>query len=300
MGSSVMRVQQLSAHLDRHYGSIYQVRTVPIASSEKLWVQAWLATRPRGGVYFFSKDSLRGWQADDLERLRQKASALLVDYVDLELRNARPFGVDAHVMTSYAGAVAMRRLQQCRHANGERISGSVHTVLHNYDTLVDTVSVSPPDHLAIAFLGTPAAAATTPTFDDQITFLPGHDRPQFLASVRKLGRFNAHYCVRVNMPNRLDRSYAPFTKGVTAAACEAVILTNRGCDDAEALLGIDYPYMFRSIEPEALNESMRFVAESYRGPEWTEALERVMELRARTSHAAIAGQLHQTIEAVRR
>lgn len=300
MGSSVMRVQQLSAHIKRHNGDRYDVRCVPIASSRKLWVRAWLALQPKGCVYFFSKDALRGWRAEDLDALRRKAAAVLVDYVDLALRYTVAYGVDAHVMTSFAAADAMARLQAGRRARGDTTGGTIHTILHNYDSLIDDIPLDQDDDLSIGFIGTPTAAATTPAINDRITFLPASSRAEFLENAPRIGRFNCHYCVRVDTPGGLDRSYPPFTKGVTAAACDAVILTNRGCDDAATLLGEDYPYLFPSTGARDLTERMRFVEDSYRGPAWTEARERVRHLRSRTTHAAIAGQLHETIEAVAR
>ncbi|MBC6436901.1 MAG: hypothetical protein GDA52_01900 [Rhodobacteraceae bacterium] len=97
-----------------------------------------------------------------------------------------------------------------------------------------------------------------------------------------------------------DRSIPPFTKGITAAACNAGILTNRNVDDALDLLGEDYPYMLDDIDDSSLNEGFRYLKDTYGDTPWQEALDRVMELKNRTSHQSIAAQLHSVIQAVSR
>src|ERR1043166_3945322 len=75
---------------------------------------------------------------------------------------------------------------------------------------------------------------------------------------RKLEDYNAHFAVRPDVVgNPSLRSFAPFTKGFTAAVCGANIIVNRGVDDAVAFLGADYPFLIDCATQSAIDEGLR-------------------------------------------
>ncbi|MBF9034962.1 hypothetical protein HKCCE2091_11990 [Rhodobacterales bacterium HKCCE2091] len=294
MGGSQMRVQQLAAHMRRFHGDTYDVRVLPMAAGWKPWSRLWVAAEPAGGVYVFSKNLIAGWRPEDYERLRAKAAAVLIDYVDLKLSHAPVTSVDCHISTSYAGADAIRARLEAEGGEGE-----VATVLHNYDVALDSVPVDPPeDELAMAYLGTPTAAPWTPLIERNTTVLDGSNPTTFNRDVQRIGAFNTHYCVRKRMPDDPLRSFRPFTKGVTAAALGAVVITDRNADDAERLLGSDYPFLLPDNAPETIDDGFRRMRDSFGGPLWRRAQDRIERLRQRTSHEAIARSLHGTIRSV--
>jgi len=298
MGSSVMRINQLAGHMRRYYSDQYETRVAYVSRARKIWVKAWIAAQPHDTVYVFSKHVASGWSPEDFDRLRRKSLGILVDYVDLAVRHMVPYGVDAHLATSYAGAAAMQARQDRLRTEGKRTQGGVHVVLHNYDAALDGIAMTPPQELAVAYFGTPGACPVTPHIAPSITVLDAGSKDAFDRNLNRLGQFNCHYCARSDFPDDPDRTYRPFTKGITAAACNAVVLTNRNVDDAVRLLGSDYPYMLDDIEPATLDEGFRFLQETYRGQPWNDALDRVMTLKDRTSHRSVAGMLHNVVRTI--
>ncbi|HSL81904.1 MAG TPA: hypothetical protein VLF66_03960, partial [Thermoanaerobaculia bacterium] len=95
---------------------------------------------------------------------------------------------------------------------------------------------------------------------------------------------NAHVSIR--RPGREWR-YKPGAKVATAAACGAVLLTTRDCSSVE-LLGEDYPFYTRGPEREDVVEAVARAREELGGPAWREALERMREVRERTSLERVA------------
>ena len=298
-GSQNMRVHQLARHMQCFHGDVYEVCINFI--SRRFWKigsKAWVAMQPRDSIYFISKHVVRAWNSEDLDCLRRKAMAVLVDYVDLEVRHMRPSGVDAHIAASFAGARALQKKQERMRAAGQKVEGSIHTVLHNYDSAIDGLQFPPTPKLSAVFLGAMHNFVTTPQIAPEITVLDAYQRAAFKRNVGRLAQFNCHWCVRPDQGADPDRQVSPFTKGITATACNAVIITNHQVDDALELLGGDYPYMLDSIDAKTLNEGFRRLKETYGGTPWRSALERVMPLKEHTSHQSIAGQLHAVIRGV--
>lgn len=101
---------------------------------------------------------------------------------------------------------------------------------------------------------------------------------------RRAREFNAHLSLRA--PGREWR-YKPGAKVGTAAACEAVLITTPDCSAVE-LLGQDYPFYARGADRESAVEALERAAAEIGGPLWRDALERLREVKARTSLDRIA------------
>jgi glycosyltransferase involved in cell wall biosynthesis len=87
--------------------------------------------------------------------------------------------------------------------------------------------------------------------------------------------FNLHLSVRAT---RKGWRYKPGAKVVTAAACDAVLLTTP--DDASVeLLGEDYPFYIGEASREGIQATIDRAREERGGPAWRLALERLREIR---------------------
>jgi hypothetical protein len=117
--------------------------------------------------------------------------------------------------------------------------------------------------------------------------IPGaacHDRNYFQSALD----YNCHLSVRA--PGR-EYLYKPNCKVSTASACAANLVTTRD-ESALDLLGEDYPYYLDSAELESVLAGIEHARATFGGPEWRMGLERMREVRDKTSiDRAIAGYL---------
>lgn len=299
MGSSVMRQAQLSKHMKRYFDDVYDVSAAYISSNGKALICNSLHYRFPDATFVFSKMAANIWRSKDFGRLRKRARAILVDYVDAPISRVRISGVDVHLVTSHAGARLWQRHKEALAAKGERVEGRVAVVLHNYDDYLDTIPPAPTfDACRIAYLGDASKTVVTPTVQDMVTFLPAETRDVFERNIGRIGAFNAHFGVRRGRGANEPDVASPFTKGITAAALGAPILTDRGTDDAQELLGADYPFLISDNAPETIDEGLRYMHDAYGGSDWIDALARMADLRNKTTHRAICGQLHEVIQSV--
>lgn len=293
-----MRVIQLSEHMRRFHGGSYDVHHTVVSRSGRALARAWLTTRYPDAIFLFSKWACIGWAPEDFEWIRKRALAVLVDYVDNPIEGLVPYGIDGHIAASYTGADLLRAEQVSKAAAGNKISGAIHVVLHNYDVAIDQIRRgAPTDRLAMAYLGTRQVMQSVPGIDQALTFLDAGSTQAFRENVGRLGAFNCHYGVRNPRGKGGKLRANPFTKGATAAACDAVILTDRMTEDAVAQLGEDYPYLLPDSSIETIQEGLAFLEDSFNGPEWHIAKDYMRRLKDRVSHRSIANQLDRAIRA---
>lgn len=297
MGASVMRVQQLSQHMRHFHGDKYDVHVAYISKSAKHLTRAYLNMRFPEATFLFSKYAALGWTSDDMLALQKQACSILVDYVDMPIANMHHAGVNCHLSTSYTGTRLMNAFMERSRTEGKPISGTVATVLHNFDSAIQpSTNCGPADRLAVAYIGSPEITRITPFVEKTVTFLDASSPPAFLQSIRRLNEFNAHYCIRKVKEVDPGRIAKPFTKGATAAACGAVILTERDTDDVIEQLGEDYPFLIADNSDSNIDNGLRHLQEAFGGHEWAFALDRLKDLHELTSHRAIATQLHNAIQ----
>lgn len=91
--------------------------------------------------------------------------------------------------------------------------------------------------------------------------------------------FNCHVSVR--QPGR-EYLYKPNCKVSTAAACHANLLTTRD-DSTVEMLGADHPYYLEDAELPALLRGIERVRETFGTEVWRRGLERMREVKERTS-----------------
>lgn len=146
----------------------------------------------------------------------------------------------------------------------------------------------PEGELRVGYLG---SRRSIPFWDD----LPG---VEFVGPEEWLERapsINAHLSVR---KTGREWRYKPGAKVATAAACHAVLLTTRDCSSVE-LLGEDYPFYTWGSRREDVVEAVERARADLGGPAWREALERMREVKERTSPDRVAEQYVELFEALR-
>ncbi len=297
MGSSVMRVDQLSQHLSRYFGDRYDVSIQYVSNKVKPLQRALLNLRNRDTVYVFSKYAAWGWRPQDMQALQACARGILVDYVDMPISEMIADGVDCHIASSFGGVDMQREWVAQQTQAGRVISGQHMAVLHNYDTALDAIAPGArPDDLNIAYFGSRHLFPHSPLADQRVDFLDGGMPEAFQENLTKIGKYHAQMCIRIG--EKADGAWVakPVTKLVTAAVSDAVILTDRKSLDVERLLGADYPFLTPDGEPASIDAGLERLQAGFGGPEWLLAQERVRALRDMFSHRAIATQLDQAIQ----
>ncbi len=106
--------------------------------------------------------------------------------------------------------------------------------------------------------------------------------------------FNCHLSLR---SSRRDQLYKPNAKISTAAACNAVLITNRD-QSAIELLGEDYPYYTAGVALADVNATLELARRTIGGPLWRQALTRLGEVRERTRIERIATDYIDLLAAV--
>lgn len=141
-------------------------------------------------------------------------------------------------------------------------------------------NTAPSDRLRAAYLGTRRSLPRLWGKLEGVTFIDSGDW------FAEASRFNAHLSLR--QPGREWR-YKPNAKIATAAACNAVLLTTPDCSSVE-LLGEDYPFYIKHADRENCTEMLRYAAGAFGGPAWSQALERLREIREQTTIERTAGR----------
>jgi hypothetical protein len=94
--------------------------------------------------------------------------------------------------------------------------------------------------------------------------------------------YNCHFSTRE--PGR-DALYKPNCKISTAAACDAGLVTTPDESSIE-LLGADYPY-YTASDAAAIANALGRARETFEGPAWRDARDRLQRVKARTSLPSI-------------
>ncbi len=296
IGSSVLRVKQLAQRMSASFGDRYDVQVTHVSPKARaLWVGLLRARFP-GAVFVFSKWAAEGWTGDDFAALSRSSAAVFVDYVDEYVDQMVPFGVTGHISTSVTGTRLLRARQDVLRNQGATVEGGIYTVLHGYDARLDGfVSAAPQDCMRMAYLGSRHVMLNLPELEDEIAILHGGSVATFEDSLKKLPAYNAHYALREPTGKGERRRANPFTKGATAAACDAVVMVDRHTDDAIELLGTDYPYLAQNSESDTVIAMFDYMRESFGTSDWRDAQEAMKTLKARLSPQAVAEQLDRAI-----
>lgn len=293
-GSHLMRVRQLARILADYSSDDLRVMTRPVITHNRALRAAFIAALPRGAVFMVPKQVLWYWTQDDFEKLRAKARAVIVDYVDSDIVEMKACGIDVHLSTSFVGEAALTDWIARTGANG-----IARTLLHNVDERLPRLGPKmPAEQLDLLYVGSPRSTYLPDSARAQMRVLGGGTPKEFAAAKAAFASANAHYCVRPDPSAKLSRKYKPFTKGFTAAWCGAATLVNRSVDDAATLLGSDYPFMIDTPAEADISEGIRHMEDAIGGPEWSDALDRGMALADRVRPQRLAADLEDIVKEV--
>ncbi|HET7204882.1 MAG TPA: hypothetical protein VFI92_16095 [Steroidobacteraceae bacterium] len=293
-GSTTMRAHQLCRQVAPHLPAGWRASLSGLPTPGFPLLQLLWAKRMKAGTALFvTKHAAKKLLPETLALLHRRRCVICLDYVDGDLRNMRAEGVDVHLSCSLAGKREMERLQAESRSSGRPITGRVGLLFHNVDSRLLGTGPLPGDRLRSVYFGSMRRAFLPEAVARRIEVLDAGNTQAARRSIARLADYNFHYCVSpaVSFAPRIVRR--PFTKGFTAAAVGANVIVNRAVDDAVELLGADYPYLVQDLSEEAVLERLAFATESFGGPEWRLAAERMAELRRLVEPVALARQLVQ-------
>lgn len=250
----------------------------------------------RGSIVIFVKSAAKGLTAEHLAPLRQRGMRIGLDSVDTPLNEIDFELFDFHIAASIAGQAALKkRLKEL-----EKRDVPVKLLHHHYDPRLDSIDISGDRRFRCGYIGEPQNALIPAEIAGEVESVDVSYSRDFVRSLSRIAKFTLHYGVRPSPAPTApcDRQYKPFTKGFTAAACEANILVNREADDAVALLGDDYPFLVSATDLNSVRDGLEHAKGSYAGAEWREGLDRMRALKELVTPAALAARLREIVTAV--
>ena len=293
-GSDAMRLQiedSMAGHLPQNIELTFSGLPLGGKNSRKrnLIFQAWLKTR-RPAVFILLKHVVYRMSPEELAQLREKAIAVGVDHLDAEPSRLDLMQYDFHISASEAGRRGLETMlaEDCPEHSRRP---AVEVLYLSYDRRLEGIRPPPVNQFSAVYLGAPDNAAIPDALSDDIRVMPVWRNNEMEQAVQALSSFNFHYNVRSEFPAlTLRRTYKPFIKGITAAACRSNILVNRQVDDAVEFLTPDYPYLVDSPSSGHVEEAFRKAKEEFGSPEWHRGLEIIRSIRERVSGQAQARQ----------
>lgn len=292
LGSALMRGDQLSAMVRPFLQDICDVRLMPFHAdlTPPALLSQFVARSAPGSMVIFVKTAARGLTHRHTKALKQRGVSIGLDVVDLPLSEIDTPLFDFFIAASLAG---QRALQD--HLVEQNEEKPVYLIHHHADPRLTDLEIAPDRPFKCAFLGLTENAHIPPALVDDVTILHTKTGRDFERILPKLAEIPLHFAVRPSAKHGPQRSYKPFTKGFTAAACRAAILINRDADDAEALLGADYPFFIDDLTDANIVEAFRHAEEAFGGPIWKEATTRLATLKEISAPANIAKQMRDII-----
>ena len=295
-GSTTMRVHQLCEQVVPHLPDslIAGIRALP-SPKLPLFQHLWASRQPEGAFIIFSKNALRKLLPETLRRLKRRGCCICFDYVDADLRGMPLTGVDVHLAASVSAERELRALQAAARQRGEPVEGSVRLLHHNVDSRVLTIGAATSDQFGAVYFGSAAKTIIPQDLRVHLEILETDSRMPDRIPVSDLAGYSFHYCISAppsrwqSVPGEIVRR--PFTKGFTAAALAAAVLVNDTADDAEELLGSDYPFLVRGDSETAITEGFEAARQSFGGPDWVRATAAVADLRRHFEPRALARSL---------
>ncbi|MDK3075685.1 hypothetical protein QO034_21695 [Sedimentitalea sp. JM2-8] len=254
----------------------------------------WALRQPAGAIVLFSKWCLPRLKQRTLDILRWKNVRSCIDYVDFDLRESVKFRPDIHLAASLTAMKALKKLT----AGQEDPESRVSLLHHNLDERMIVPAEYPSDRLRPVYFGALENTIATDAIRERVTFLKADQANEVAPLFRQLAKFNLHYCIR--RPAISTEVIAkPFTKGFVASHIGVPVLISKNVDDALDLLGNDYPFVVEDTAEREILAGLDHVADSFGGPVWSDAKDRVASLQTLCSREAIAGQFMDIVSSLR-
>jgi len=293
-GSAFMRSEQLADLVQPFLAPEIELSVRPFHAlmMPPVVMRAIAARIPRGSICIFVKSAAKHLTRAHLAPFRKRGIIVAQDVVDMRLRHVKPELFDFLIAASMSGQSALQEL--CAQKG---LSTPVELLHHHFDPRLSLQEIPKRLRLSCGYIGRPENALVPEILRGEIEMVDVTVLKDFENALLRINRFALHYGVRpeTQTASELTRGYKPFTKGFTAAACEANILVNREVDDAIAFLGEDYPFLV-DASPKSIVAAFNLARESYGTPLWSDALERMRAVRSRVEPAALAAQLKEIVK----
>ena len=291
LGSTKMRALDLERIVAPFLGDrlIPSVVTMP-SRKHPILQRMWARSRPQGGIYFLTKFSCH-IDPKAAALLKERSHGLCFDYVDHDLTRVSAELADVHVCSSYAQQDWILSVQKA----GQFAQGPTHVILHNADAAL--YGRPPVDRRAFSavYCGNRVNTHIPLELADEIAVLDGSNARKMARSIASLPDYALHYGVR-DAANGTASVIKPFTKGITAAVCNANLVTGRDVPDAVRLLGEDYPFFSDGTTDAQIIEAFQRAKQAFGGPDWRRGLEAMRSLRDEVSGPTLAAQFRQMAE----
>jgi len=291
-GSTNMRAHQFTKMLEPYIATKYELLLSKVSIPPKFLrngytikraFSVWAKSIPNNSIVFVTKACIQYFTSELIAALHKKDIKVCFDYADSDF-SIGPQGLpDMHVCTSYTQLKYLKQYQE----KNPNFTGSVSLILQNYDVALVDFKSKQMNTFECAYVGTPARTFLTSRIKDEISIIRAIGVEGMQGILETLPNYNAHYAVRI--PEHEGSLLAkPFTKGFVAAACNAVLLTDRGTHDAIDFLGNDYPYMIASLDEKEIIEMLGYMRETFNGKVWRDAKDRMQAMHELVSPVALA------------
>lgn len=170
-------------------------------------------------------------------------------------------------------------------------TAQVRLLNHHVDPRLERAAASAPPVAGFraGYFGELVNTVDTPAIRSRVDFVSVDTSRESTEWIGKAPLYSVHYAIR---QRRALDDHKPFLKGFTAAACGAVVLTQRSEQEPRNWLPDDYPYW---LEGEATEENIVDALDMIRGDvdstRWREAQRAMQEIAAHTSTQTIASDL---------
>jgi hypothetical protein len=237
-----------------------------------------------GAVVILNKSFLARVSPEQVRRLKARGNAVLADFIDYRPRGSICRAVDGFLASSHGQERCLRAAYPDK---------PTFRVLHHADPRIAAgcaegagPQVGYFGHFANAkHINRLAAEGLCDKFYV--------DLPEETQWMERLPHYGVHYAVRAR---KLFEGFKPFTKGVVAARCGAVVLANRD-EESEASLGEDYPFFVSSTTFKDVRAAIARIRESHGRPEWRAAQAAMNRLAESCSPDRIAEGLGEAVAA---
>lgn len=260
-------------------------------------VHLWSQTFPRDSIVVFGKLAAIGLQPRHIEPLRKRGILVGLDFLDFPLGKIDPHLFDFYISSSLSGIAPCKAYLE---SQGRR-DPVVEYLPHHHDQRLSSLHIPKRTTFSCCYFGSPKEVHVPESLADSISMMDVLNTKDFEDTLPKLGDFAMHYSIRppAASPEPERQIYKPFTKGITAAACRANIVAPRGFDDAEELLGPDYPFLVDPTSDASVIAGFEFAKDAFGGPQWAEGLDMMEALKASVSPGALAQRFRDIIAHVR-
>ena len=296
-GSTNMRVHQLSQmlrpHLENDYELILSKIIIPpkfIRNSVliKLSCIHWAKNIEKDAVLFISKACIKFFTPEIIDILKKQSVKLCFDHVDSDFSIGPQGNPDVHICSSYTQQNFINEYK----VSNPSFTGDVGLLLHNFDKELLNFRASSLSKFNCAYIGTPSVGFLPDQAKNRLTIVEALGVLGMKSILPKLKNFNAHYALRLPQPTG-SLLAKPFTKGFVAAACGAVVVTNRDTHDAVEVLGDDYPYLVNNLDTVETIEMLDKMKDDFGSQTWIGAQERMQHVYSLVSPQALAMQLRK-------